>query len=107
MPNDQRPERTDPLPAPPRMTEAEAAQIDAEMAIGSLQAIHNLLDDGGIPRGTFADDHVRNLVALYNQRGDEIERLREALAAIWAVEGWGEDLARAQNIAHEALYRDQ
>ena len=98
---------TDPLPAPPRMTEAEAAQIDAEMAIGSLQAIHNLLDDGGIPRGTFADDHVRNLVALYNQRGDEIERLREALVAIWAVEGWGEDLARAQNIAHDALYRDQ
>lgn len=64
---------TDPLPAPPRMTEAEAAQIDAEMAIGSLHAIHNLLDDGGIPRGTFADDHVRNLVALY----EELRKVQE------------------------------
>jgi Helix-turn-helix domain len=41
-------------------------KLDAEMARGALQAIHELLDSGGVPRGTFADDHVRNLVAMYN-----------------------------------------
>jgi hypothetical protein len=40
--------------------------LDAEMAHGALHAIHELLDSGGVPRGTFADDHVRNLVAMYN-----------------------------------------
>lgn len=58
----------------------EGMCIDAEMASGALISIHELLDNGGIPRGTFADDQVRNLVALYNQRGDEIERLRGARA---------------------------
>ena len=56
--------------------------MDDAMAHGALKAIRDLLDDGKIPRGTFADDQVRNLVALYNQRGDEIGRLRQALEGI-------------------------
>ena len=52
------------------------------MAEGALSAIKALLDDGGIPRGTFADDQVRNLVALYNQRGDAINRLEAQCAAM-------------------------
>lgn len=55
--------------------------MTADMAAGALAAIRNLLDDGGIPRGTFGDDQVRNLVALYNQRGDELTRLRARIAA--------------------------
>src|SRR3990167_5883304 len=50
-------------------------EIDNEMAAGALNAIHELLDSGGIPRGTFADDHVRNLVALYNQRGAALKSI--------------------------------
>jgi hypothetical protein len=48
-----------------------------ELAEGALLSIQQLLDDGGIPRGTFVDDQVRNLVALYNRRGD---RLQEVVA---------------------------
>lgn len=55
---------------------------DGEMAAGALDAIHALLDDGGIPRGTFADDHVRNLVVLYNQRGARIEELEKAMEPV-------------------------
>ena len=55
-------------------------ECDHMMAQGALEAIRDLLDDGGIPRGTFADDQVRNLVTLYNQRGDRITELEEALA---------------------------
>lgn len=58
--------------------------INAEMAHGALHAIHELLDDGGVPRGTFADDHVRNLVAMYNQRGMRIRELEAECAAIRA-----------------------
>ena len=54
---------------------------DPEMALGALDAIQKLLDDGRIPRGTFADEQVQNLVALYNQRGDEIERLHAVVTA--------------------------
>ena len=50
-----------------------------ELAQGALDAIHALLDEGGIPRGTFADDHVRNLVVLYNQRGDHIAELEKQI----------------------------
>ena len=53
-------------------------QCDYEMASGALVAIKTLLDSGNIPRGTFADDQVRNLVALYNQRGDHITQLEAA-----------------------------
>jgi hypothetical protein len=55
------------------------SQDYSALAHGALKAIQALLDDGGIPRGTFADDQVRNLVALYNRRGDEIEHLRAGL----------------------------
>lgn len=61
------------------LSASELADAGYVMAAGALAAIHALLDDGGIPRGTFADDHVRNLVALYNQRGAELDRLRAAL----------------------------
>lgn len=37
------------------------------MALGALDSIQKLLDEGGIPRGTFAYDQVRNLVAMYNK----------------------------------------
>lgn len=67
---------------------------DEEMARGALDSIHALLDDGGIPRGTFADDHVRNLVALYNQRGDEIKKLNDVLdhprfVGLWTYRPYG------------------
>lgn len=48
-----------------------------DMAQDALQAIHELLDSGGVPRGTFADDHVRNLVAMYNQLRQAGDALRE------------------------------
>lgn len=62
-----------------RGIETETLETAEEpLATGALAAIRNLLDDGGIPRGTFADDQVRNLVALYNQntaRADAAEAL--------------------------------
>ena len=63
------------------MTEQDR-MAELELAAGALAAIQRLLDSGNIPRGTFADDQVRNLVALYNQRGDEIERLRDNIAEL-------------------------
>jgi hypothetical protein len=57
-------------------TEEHIKEINEEMASGALLAIQELLDSGGIPRGTFADDQVRNLVALYNQRGDALQETR-------------------------------
>jgi hypothetical protein len=54
-------------------------RITAEMADGALDAIQKLLDEGNVPRGTFPDDQVRNLVAMYNRRGDEIDALRRAI----------------------------
>jgi hypothetical protein len=65
--------------ARPRIADLESRIVNASMAEGALAAIHELLDSGGIPRGTFADDHVRNLVALYNQRGDRIAELEAPL----------------------------
>jgi hypothetical protein len=50
-----------------------------DMAGGALDAIQRLLDSGGIPRGTFADEQVHNLVVMYHQRGAEIALLRELL----------------------------
>jgi hypothetical protein len=50
-----------------------------ELAEGALLSIQRLLDDGGIPRGTFADEQVQNLVALYNQRGAALIEARDAL----------------------------
>jgi len=63
------------------MDKRTAEKADADMARGALAAIQDLLDDGGIPRGTFGDEQVQNLVVLYNQRGDEIKRLRAGLGA--------------------------
>lgn len=62
-------------------TEKEVDQINEEMACGALEAIHRLLDNGGIPRGTFADDQVRNLIAIYNKcrRLLAIERIRKVM----------------------------
>lgn len=56
-----------------------AKAVNEEMAEGALRAIQELLDKGDIPRGTFADDQVRNLVAFYNRRGLEIDELRRAI----------------------------
>jgi hypothetical protein len=56
---------------------AHVAECERAMAGGAIEAIHRLLDSGGIPRGAFADDHVQNLVALYKLRGEEIALLRE------------------------------
>jgi len=50
---------------------------DAELAQGALASIRALLDDGKIPRGTFADDQVRNLVAMYNQQREALKLARE------------------------------
>lgn len=47
----------------------------AELARGALDAIHRLLDSGGIPRGTFADDHVRNLVCFYNWQEEALHQI--------------------------------
>jgi hypothetical protein len=71
--------------------------VQDELAQGALDSIRALLDDGCIPRGTFADDQVRNLVALYNLRGDRIAKLEacvnEALTAYASIkelaEKWG------------------
>jgi len=41
--------------------------MNATMAEGALNAIHQLLDSSGIPRGTYGDDHVCNLVVMYNK----------------------------------------
>jgi hypothetical protein len=54
--------------------------MNAQMAHGALEAIHELLDSGGIPRGTFADDHVRNLVAMYNNLKAERDQFMEQAA---------------------------
>jgi hypothetical protein len=50
-----------------------------DMASGAIDAIRRGLDQMKIPRGTFSDDQVRNLAALYNQRGDYIRELENAL----------------------------
>lgn len=47
--------------------EARMEVVAAEMAFGCLHSIQELLDSGGVPRGTFADDQVRNLVAMFNK----------------------------------------
>jgi hypothetical protein len=57
-----------------RAETAEAHACDNELAAGALESIHELLDYGGVPRGTFADDHVRNLVAMFNQMKDRAEK---------------------------------
>ena len=67
------------------MNKRTVEKAGADMARGALAAIQDLLDDGGIPRGTFGDEQVQNLVALYNQRGDEIERLRAACQDVSAM----------------------
>lgn len=66
-----------------KYTKEEIKTIDKDMAEGALQAIQELLDSGGIPRGTFADDQVRNLVVMYNQA---VDLVREAVAALWFVQ---------------------
>lgn len=63
-----------------RIEELELKLTNAEMGDQALEAIQQLLDSGDIPRGTFADDQVRNLVAMYNQRGERIKEL-EAITA--------------------------
>ncbi len=53
-----------------------AKNTTEDMAHGALESIQSLLDSGGIPRGTFADDQVRNLVVMYNiekTRADDLE----------------------------------
>jgi hypothetical protein len=55
---------------------AEASEIMAE---GAMDAVHDLLDRMGVPRGTFPDDHVANLVVWYNRKCAEIRKLEAAL----------------------------
>ena len=75
------------------------------IAGGALLSIQRLLDDGGIPRGTFADDQVRNLVALYNRRGTALIEAREALDKCWTGEWYpgNEDFAEALFTINEVL----
>ena len=75
---------------------------NCDLAHGALDNIRELLDDGSIPRGTFVDDQVRNLVALYNWRGEEIERLRADIGrAITLMDGNHTD--RAKRVLIEAV----
>lgn len=54
-------------------------EADEFMAGGALDAVHDLLDQMDVPRGTFADDHVRNLIVMYNCKCAEIRKLEAAL----------------------------
>lgn len=55
---------------------------DGELARGALHAIHEFLDHNGVPRGTFADDHVKNLGFMYAQRGRDAARIIESLNSV-------------------------
>src|ERR1700678_989982 len=55
------------------------AECNREMAEGAMQSVHELLDRLGIPRGTFSDDHVGNLVVCYNKRGKALEAILGAV----------------------------
>ena len=72
-------------------TDKQIAEINSGMAACALKAIQELLDDGGIPRGPFPDDQVRNLVAMYNQQKAKLERAREALEFYANGQLWFED----------------
>lgn len=80
--------------------------INAEMAAGALSAISDALTAGSIPKGTFADDQVRNLIAFYNWQ-------RKALEAIAGREEDPEQIAavvleRIKLSCHNTnLYRQQ
>ena len=52
-------------------------ECNREMAEGAMDCVHDLLDRLGIPRGTFADDHVTNLVVCYNKRGKALKAITE------------------------------
>jgi hypothetical protein len=56
---------------------AYVAETEQMMAAGALAAIDEKLDRIGIPKGTFADDQVHNLIAMWLERGREIEQMRE------------------------------
>lgn len=71
-------------------TDEEIDEINETMAAGALGAIQKLLDDGGIPRGTFADDQVCNLVALYNRRGWALQWIWENCGE-FALPDWVKD----------------
>lgn len=80
-----------------RLQKAEAEKDAAEFAArngrslseDSIHAIRELLNEAGVPRAAFIDDHVGNAVAQRNQEKDradalakQVEAYREALAKI-------------------------
>lgn len=64
-----------------RYEELWAKSATDEMAAGALDAIQTLLDSGEVPRGTFPDDQVRNLVALYNGAKSDLAEISARAAA--------------------------
>lgn len=63
------------------MTDEKIDQINAEMAECVLDAIKRILTDIGIPEGTWTEDRVLNLVAMYNLRGDMLDNRTHELNA--------------------------
>lgn len=66
----------------PDYTEEEIEAINNVMAHGALKSIRDLLDSGGIPRGTFPDEQVRNLVVMYNEALEKLDVLQKKVAKI-------------------------
>ena len=54
-------------------------EINNDMCRSVLDEIKNGLTELGIPRGTYGDDQVWNLVSLYNRRGDLLAATEQEL----------------------------
>lgn len=52
---------------------------NGDMSACAVHAIRELLNDGGVPQAAFIDDHVGNLVAMYNQQKDRVDALEHAM----------------------------
>lgn len=58
------------------------AKIDADMARGAFDSMLQMLDQLGVPKGTFSDDQLLNFIAMYNNRGDVITSLQSQLESL-------------------------
>jgi hypothetical protein len=57
-------------------------EINADMAGYVLDDITHILDGMGVPKGTFGDEQIKNLIVSYNDRGKLIASLEKRANAI-------------------------